>query len=377
MNLAAGSFPVEPAGPVRGALRFAWYALRSVTRKELLFAAAVGLALGVVVAMLVLEHGMKKPHTSLMLAMEVVLPLLCTPFALAAWLLADRAHDSGLPRALRLALACIGGAVAAGLVLPGLALALGLPVGRALLEDGREIQIAYWVQSSALVISVFTYSALAVVPVEWHRRRVLAQAALDASLREQAALSRQVLESRLAAMQAQVEPQFLFDTLVGIEQLYARDAALGSSRLDRLIAYLRVALPRLREAGSTIGAEIELVQSYLGVVQAGADGTAPLRLAVEPAAAQRVLHPMLLLPLVQRAVRDTAGSPLEVEIVAKAMGDATVIVLRFARGGLCEDDEELRRVQGRLHALYGHGATLHCDATHPDRTEFTLRLPAE
>ena len=40
------------------------------------------------------------------------------------------------------------------------------------------------------------------------------------SQREQATLTRDVLESRLAAMQAQVEPQFLFDTLVDIEKLY-------------------------------------------------------------------------------------------------------------------------------------------------------------
>ena len=71
---------------------------------------------------------------------------------------------------------------------------------------------------------------------------------------------------RLASMQAQVEPQFLFDSLVDIEKLYRRDASRAADDLDRLISYLRVALPRLRESGSTIEAEIELVQAYLAVV---------------------------------------------------------------------------------------------------------------
>ena len=43
-------------------------------------------------------------------------------------------------------------------------------------------------------------------------------------------MAREVLESRLAAMQAQVEPQFLFDSLVDIEPCIAmmRSAPLAT-----------------------------------------------------------------------------------------------------------------------------------------------------
>ena len=44
-------------------------------------------------------------------------------------------------------------------------------------------------------------------------------------------------------------------------------SARPPSNLDRLITYLRVALPRLRDAGSTVAAEFELVEAYLDVVR--------------------------------------------------------------------------------------------------------------
>jgi LytS/YehU family sensor histidine kinase len=69
-------------------------------------------------------------------------------------------------------------------------------------------------------------------------------------------------------MQAQVEPRFLFDSLVDIETLYSKDPTAAADLLDRLISYLRAALPKLREQGSTIGAEIELLKAYISVVNA-------------------------------------------------------------------------------------------------------------
>jgi hypothetical protein len=78
-----------------------------------------------------------------------------------------------------------------------------------------------------------------------HRRaarrtaRILHEAELDRIHR-----SKLAFESRLQAMQARVEPQFLFNTLAQVERLYQLDPALASVMLDDLIAYLRAAMPR-------------------------------------------------------------------------------------------------------------------------------------
>ena len=77
--------------------------------------------------------------------------------------------------------------------------------------------------------------------------------------------------------------------------------------LDRLINYLRVALPRLREPGSTIEAEIQLVQAYLAVVTSLHDGRPTLSVTLPDDCRCARFYPMLLLPLLQRAVRHPSG----------------------------------------------------------------------
>lgn len=194
-------------------------------------------------------------------------------------------------------------------------------------------------------------------------RRRQDQAAQDL-LREHSQLRRHAMGARLAALQAQMDPGLLFDALVAVEQAYARQEPEASARLERLIRHLRVALPRLRESGATLGGEAELIASYLDLLrdlngrppafdcELGRHGAAPL-------------PPMLLLPLVQRALR--LGHPQRCWLVK---GDG--ITLGFDQEGLCSDDADLASLRERLTVL---GAKLVCSSGQ-GRTEFTLELPA-
>jgi len=109
-----------------------------------------------------------------------------------------------------------------------------------------------WLGIPRNTVHLGLFASIFVIIAEVLQRRAASNAAVLAARREQAAVAHEVLESRLAAMQAQVEPQFLFNALVGIEALYRKDADAAAENLDRLIEYLRVALRRLREPGSTI-----------------------------------------------------------------------------------------------------------------------------
>jgi LytS/YehU family sensor histidine kinase len=179
-------------------------------------------------------------------------------------------------------------------------------------------------------------------------------------------------------MQAQVEPQFLFNSLVGIEALYQKDAAAAATNLDHLIQYLRVALPRLREPGSTIAAELDLVRAYLTVVTSLHGGRPALSLTVGEDCGDARFYPMLLLPLIQRAVRADDGTlPETIAIDVRREAGQTVIALRIALAGGCADDPELARVRERLAGLYGDAAQLQCVEPGGEFTELTLRIPAD
>jgi hypothetical protein len=66
-------------------------------------------------------------------------------------------------------------------------------------------------------------------------------------------VSRQITEARLQALQAQVEPHFLYNTLANVQALTEIDPPAANAMVGHLIQYLRAALPKMRESTSTIG----------------------------------------------------------------------------------------------------------------------------
>jgi LytS/YehU family sensor histidine kinase len=239
----------------------------------------------------------------------------------------------------------------------------------------------YWIMASGDWISTMALFGLFVAFGEMHLARERIEAQARAVMRAQGKVAREVLESRLAAMQAQVEPQFLFDSLVDVRALYERAPTVGAATLDRLITYLRVALPRLRETGSTVDAEVELVRAYLSVVAARHDGRPRLDVSVAPEAGAARFYPMLLLPLVQRAARESAARapalPAHIALGVRRADSKVVAQLRFDAPGLCAEDSDLARVRQRLAGLYRGDAALECSEAGPGQTEFTLTVPYE
>jgi len=224
-------------------------------------------------------------------------------------------------------------------------------------------------------VGFIAWTGLFIAAAEVVQRRALTNEAIRITQRDQTALARDVLESRLAAMQAQVEPQFLFDTLVDIERLYQRDLGAAASNLDRLITYLRVALPRLREAGSTVAAEFELVQAYLDVVRS-LHGAPTFTVSLPDDCSDARFYPMLLLPLIQRAVRNGSSAiPASVRLAAHRTAIELVIVLRVGASGGCAEDREILHVRERLAGLYGNRAGLECAELSDGTTQLTMRVP--
>ena len=72
--------------------------------------------------------------------------------------------------------------------------------------------LAFWIVASAIL--KFTYKGTIQAEVK---------AAVATETAESEQLKRQVVEARMAAMQAQVEPHFLFNTLASIDRLMETD----------------------------------------------------------------------------------------------------------------------------------------------------------
>jgi hypothetical protein len=374
----AVSLPTRSHSAAREALSFAWRAWSGTCARSWALVLAIGLVISLVALPHRIEMFQRTGWHALPAITEMVLPFFMSAIMFLSWALADAGDNRWRRRSTRVLYALLaGGAVATivGVSIWQLAGAGDL-VARLAAEKGKA-------PPSPLLILIADYMNLLVVGgiiyavAEVAQQRSRTQREFEAAVRRRGALEHQVLESKLSAMQAQVEPRFLFDTLVDVERLYEKDAQQAAGNLDRLISYLRAALPRLRESGSTIEAELDLVRAYLEVVTALHGGRPQLTIGLAEECAQRRFYPMLLLPLIQRAMHHPCGMPPEtIAINVRSAEPETVVVLRIALAGGCADDPELARVRERLTGLYGSAATLQCVELAGEATELTLRIPA-
>lgn len=195
---------------------------------------------------------------------------------------------------------------------------------------------------------------------------------------EQARVARTAYEARLVALQARVEPRFLFETLSDVEGIYERDPAVGARVMDELIVYLRAALPGIEDTSSSLAVELRLVQSWLDIVRVRSDDHLTYSITDEAPGDAR-LPPMLLLPLVQHAA-EVGPDRTRALFLATAKADDRVLVTiigpasAFAPAGM---SPVVAAVRERVDALYGDTASLSLQPVLHDRSQAILDIPYE
>lgn len=211
-----------------------------------------------------------------------------------------------------------------------------------------------------------------------HEARLRADALHRVQL-ERATLARRTFESRLQAMQARVEPQFLFDTLAHVESLYESDADAGERMLDDLIVFLRRALPSLNETASTVDAELALARAWLGITKGRLGAQLQFAIGSPEDAAGIRMPAMILLPLLERAAETITLSslPKVIEISARVADDRVRIsIVETNPGANDRRHETLSQIRERLQSLYGPRASIE---THDDDAMWrtTMEIPYE
>jgi LytS/YehU family sensor histidine kinase len=200
---------------------------------------------------------------------------------------------------------------------------------------------------------------------------------------ERSELERNALDARLRLLQAQVEPHFLFNTLANVQALVDVGSPQAPKVLASLIAYLRAAVPRMHETGTTLGQELELVRAYLDLMKMRMPDRLDFALHVDPAASAQRCPPMTLLTLVENAVRHGIdpkedGGRIDIE-VRESRGRCVIRVtdtglgLKSTGGGLGTGLATLRE---RLQLAFGDEARLDLRAVEPHGVCAEIDLPA-
>jgi sensor histidine kinase YesM len=198
---------------------------------------------------------------------------------------------------------------------------------------------------------------------------------------ERVRLQSELAAGRLQLLQAQIEPHFLFNSLANVRRLLRTDGAAGRAMLADLLRYLESALPRLREERPTLEREVEIVRAFLGVHQVRMGSRLQVDFDVPPALGDRIVPPMMLITLVENALKHGLQPLLEGGAIRiAATSDPTTLRVRVedtgrGLGSSLGAGTGLANIRARLRSMYGAGAQLTLRVNEPRGVVATIELP--
>ena len=228
---------------------------------------------------------------------------------------------------------------------------------------------------------------LTVVMVVGTELKIFNSVRIQIKLEEQ---ERLLLQARMAALQNQINPHFLFNTLNSISSLVRFDPDTARELILKLATILRRLL-HSPESFVPLREEVEFIDNYLDieVVRFGRDKLRVVK-DLDPGSLDAMVPAMLLQPLVENCIKHglapkvdggcitlrsrvmESGLVVEVEDDGVGMGAAQLIV---HQGGLGEGGIGMANVAERLKVLYGDAAKMMIESRNGGGTLVRLQLP--
>jgi signal transduction histidine kinase len=256
-------------------------------------------------------------------------------------------------------------------------------------DDGTRVTTRTVHYGESLPQLAFLWILLSALMKATYKGRLQAEvkAARAAETADAESLKRQVIEARMAAMQAQVEPHFLFNTLASIDHLIETDPPRASQMQKNLIALLRASMPTMRDtgdnAGRDLGRELAVVKPYVEILKVRMEERLDARIEVPDGLLSAEFPAMMIQTLVENAIRHglepkPEGGQLRVraEIVhgklAVTVADTGV---GFGHAATAGTGVGLANIRERLQLLHGGQASLTVTANQPSGTVVTITVP--
>ncbi len=234
------------------------------------------------------------------------------------------------------------------------------------------------------VVPLFIVASIIIKVVAGGKRRAELTATQATKRAETEQLERTILEARMEALQAQIEPHFLFNTLASIDQLIQTDPPRASRMQQSLIRYLRSAMPQMRDGSRpSLGQQVNLSSAFLEIMAMRMEERLVPVVNVPDGLKSAVFPSMMLQTLVENAIKHglepkAAGGRLEInaEVVD---GQLAVHVLDNGMGFMPKTDDGvgLANIRERLKALYNGRAELIISVPPAGGTCATIKVPYE
>jgi two-component system LytT family sensor kinase len=200
-------------------------------------------------------------------------------------------------------------------------------------------------------------------------------------------LEKHLVQAKLQALQMQLNPHFLFNTLHSISSLMHKDVEAADRMIMRLSDLLRAALDGVDTQEVSLRKELELLQLYLGIEQIRFGDRLNVKLDVAADALGAQVPNFILQPLVENAIRhgiEPRARPGRIELRARRQADSLALEICDNGNGMpaakpAREGVGLSNTRARLRELYGeaHRFELRPGPEGGLRVELTIPYRAE
>ena len=228
----------------------------------------------------------------------------------------------------------------------------------------------------SLIISLF-------LSIMWKRRteELTAQISRAEERERVETAERSAAEANLRALQAQIEPHFLFNTLANVTSLIHTQPNDAKRMLEEFIAYLRATLAATREESTTLAGEFEMMKNFLYILQIRMGDRLQVAIDLPADLNHATMPPMLLQPLLENAIKHGLEPKIEggsVNLKAERNGAQlriSVIDTGLGFGNAPSDGIGLKNVRERIEKLYGGAGSVSIEENQPSGTRVVLNIP--
>ncbi|MEX2299835.1 MAG: histidine kinase [Bryobacterales bacterium] len=189
-------------------------------------------------------------------------------------------------------------------------------------------------------------------------------------------------EAELRALEAQLDPHFLFNCLNSIRGMIAENPAEAQNMVTRLANILRYNLQRDRQHTMPLAREVEVVSDYLALESARFEERLRVKIEIEPGAEEVPVPTMLLQTLVENSLKHGIQPlPGGGELLVRARIRQQLLVIEVENSGHLHGSQSdgagvgLLNARQRLRLLYGERAGLCLAGGENGRVKASVEIP--
>ena len=254
---------------------------------------------------------------------------------------------------------------------------------------GNDLRQTFYLRFQAMLVAGLSagmlYAAVVGAIVYLRAQRVaVANKRLTTEVKE-SDIQRQLTETRLRMLQAQIEPHFLFNTLASAQQLAQKGAPDAAKLIGHLVRFLRMSIPSMRDDKGALKREFEQIGAYLAIMQTRMGDRLAFSVSSDPSVEQFSLPPALVMTLAENAIKhgiEPAADGGRIDVTARTDGESVVVTVADTGVGFVSTNSKdaggglgLSNIAQRLQAIYGDAAKVKLTQNSPRGCIATLTLP--